>query len=147
MPIGFRGGISLRFASWDEIPSAYLQAKISLAHKESSGANLLLCNDYLWDFYIERFRAGNCEQLRHQAVDVLLRSANGGGQLLDTLYCYLKHNCSLAATADAMDIHINTLKYRMNKIRDLIHFDLNNYESRMAFLVSCDIRQAAGAAK
>lgn len=145
-PVGFRGGVSLPFASWDEIPDAYLQAKISLGHKADSDECLLLCNDYLWDCYTERFSAGGCEKLRHPAVNALLRSP-GGGQLLDTLYSYLKNNCSLTATAAALDIHINTLKYRMNKIRDSIHFDPLDYESRMAFLVSCDVMRRERAKK
>lgn len=138
-PIGFSGGVSLPFASWDEIPDAYLQAKISLSHKAESESRLLLCTDYLWDYYVERFRSGGCERLMHPAIGALLRSENGGRQLLDTLYCYFKHNCSLSATAAELDIHINTLKYRMNKIRDIIHLEPLNYESRMAFLVSYDV--------
>ena len=138
-PVGFNGGVSLPFTSWHEIPNAYLQAKISLKHKGQSETNLLLCSDFLWDCYVERFRSEGCEQLRHPAIDALLHSPGGGEQLLDTFYWYLKNNCSLAATAEKLDIHINTLKYRMNKIRDIIHFDPQNYESRMAFLVSYDV--------
>lgn len=145
-PVGFSGGVSLPFASWDEIPNACLQAKISLSHKTSSEECLLLCNDYLWDCYVERFRSGGCEKLRHPAINALLRSP-GGGQLLDTLYCYLKNNCSLTSTASELDIHINTLKYRMNKIRDIIHFDPLDYENRMAFLVSYDVMHSEKAAK
>ena len=97
-----------------------------------------MCGDYLWDYYIERFHSGGCERLLHPSISALLESG-GGQQLLDTLYCYLKHNCSLAAAAAELDIHINTLKYRMNKIRDIIHLEPLDYESRMAFLVSYDI--------
>jgi len=137
-PIGFNGGVSLPFTSWDGIPDAYLQAKIALSHKSGSESCLHMCGDYLWDYYIERFHSGGCERLLHPSISALLESG-GGQQLLDTLYCYLKHNCSLAAAAAELDIHINTLKYRMNKIRDIIHLEPLDYESRMAFLVSYDI--------
>ena len=146
-PIGFSGGVSLPFASWDEMPNAYLQAKISLSHKANSESCLLLCTDYLWDYYIERFRSGGCERLMHPSIDALLRSGSGGKQLLDTLYCYLKHNCSLSATATELDIHINTLKYRMNKIRDIVRLEPLDYESRMAFLVSYDILRMQNASE
>lgn len=146
-PIGFSGGISLPFSTWDQIPSAYFQARISLAHKSNAGASLLACYDYLWDWYIERFKSDGCSDLRHPAIDALLRSQNGGRQLLDTFYCYLRHNCSLAAAASALDIHINTLKYRMNKIRDIVDLEPDDYEGRMAFLVSYDIEHKQNVGK
>ena len=39
-------------------------------------------------------------------------------EYLRTLSCYLAHACNKKATADSLYLHINTVNYRMNRIRD-----------------------------
>ncbi|MCD8148717.1 MAG: PucR family transcriptional regulator ligand-binding domain-containing protein [Clostridiales bacterium] len=63
----------------------------------------------------------------------------GGTEMLDTLEAYLDHDCHIRNTATDLYIHWNTLKYRINKISDLLHCDLSDshtlFNLRMAFSI------------
>ena len=43
--------------------------------------------------------------------------------LIETLECYLQHNCDLKKASEEMFLHRNTLKYRINKIEELLQVD------------------------
>lgn len=145
VPIDFRAGVSLPFASWSEIPNAYRQARLSVPHEEKCKTYLRECRDNLWHYYVELFRVNGGEAMIHPDINSILHNNPHNGQVhLDTLYCYLRNNCSMVKTAADMNLHINTLKYRMEKIREEISFDMDDYDSRMAFLVSCDIQWSGG---
>lgn len=63
-----------------------------------------------------------------EARDNLLRHiytplVNAGGSLLDTVSHYLDCGGSLEATAKAMLVHPNTVRYRLRKVTDLIGLD------------------------
>jgi len=51
--------------------------------------------------------------------------------LVDTLECYLDNDCNLAAAASELYIHINTLKYRLKKVSELISMDLSKTSNRV----------------
>ena len=57
--------------------------------------------------------------------------------LKETLLCYLSHNGSVAAVADEMFIHKNTIVYRMGKIRELLSADLDDGEERLYLYLAC----------
>ena len=46
--------------------------------------------------------------------------------LLETLYQYLIHNLSISATAQAMYLHQNTIRQRIEKIREITEIPLEN---------------------
>lgn len=48
------------------------------------------------------------------------------GELLTTLFCYFDHGNQLQETADALFIHKNTLKYRLNKLELLLQDKLDS---------------------
>lgn len=48
--------------------------------------------------------------------------------LMQTLKAYIDHNAHSASTANALFIHENTLKYRLNKIRSLMNTDIGLIE-------------------
>ena len=50
--------------------------------------------------------------------------------LLDTLTAYLTSGENLKNTAEFLYIHINTLKYRLEKISKLLECDLKNSDTR-----------------
>jgi sugar diacid utilization regulator len=61
------------------------------------------------------------------------------GCLCETLETYLEHNCNANATAEALYIHRNTMRYRMEKIKKLLGNDLTDIASilelKLAFAV------------
>ncbi|MQL51643.1 GAF domain-containing protein [Desulfofundulus thermobenzoicus] len=57
--------------------------------------------------------------------------------LVDTLECYLDNNCNLADTAGKLYIHVNTLKYRLKKIKELTSIDLGRTDHRVNMYAAC----------
>lgn len=61
------------------------------------------------------------------------------GNLAETLEAYLNHNCNANATAEALFIHRNTMRYRLDKIRHILNADLNDLsdclELKLAFAI------------
>lgn len=61
------------------------------------------------------------------------------GQLLETLRSYLDNRSSIGLTADAMNLHRNTVTTRLRRIRDLLGVDLDDPDERLALSMACRI--------
>lgn len=48
-------------------------------------------------------------------------------EFFETVRVYLEQFCSVQGTASAMFVHYNTIRYRINKIKELFHWDLFNW--------------------
>lgn len=61
------------------------------------------------------------------------------GELCETLETYLEHNCNANATAEALFIHRNTMRYRMDKIKRILDEDISDMsvflELKLAFAI------------
>lgn len=63
------------------------------------------------------------------------------GTLLITLKEYFARNCSLSETAEALYIHVNTMKYRLQKIEQLTELSVHNAEERLLLHMGLKIYQ------
>lgn len=61
---------------------------------------------------------------------------NNDGDLLETLYAYICYERSLVKTAEMLNVHRNTIVYRVNKIEEIIKLDLNNAQVRYHIIIS-----------
>ena len=59
-----------------------------------------------------------------------------GGNLPDTLKVYLKCGRSKTQTAREMYTHLNTVKYRLTQILDILDLDLDSDENALKLLLS-----------
>lgn len=59
---------------------------------------------------------------------------------VDLLECYLRHNCSVQETADALFVHRNTVNYTLRLIRDVLSIKEMDVFSCTALMLACDIR-------
>lgn len=59
-----------------------------------------------------------------------------GTNYFETLYTYLINERRYEKTARTLNIHVNTLTYRLAKINDLEKLDLDNPEFRQRLLLS-----------
>ncbi|HCT75578.1 MAG TPA: PucR family transcriptional regulator, partial [Micromonosporaceae bacterium] len=74
------------------------------------------------DLLPERALAGDGEArriLRHAAYGALVRAS---GELLETLDAFLSHGGALEATARALFVHPNTVRYRLRRVADVTGF-------------------------
>ena len=62
--------------------------------------------------------------------------------LVATLEAWLEANGTLQQAARALSIHVNTLTYRLQRIRELTGIDLNDSDSRLGLHLAIKIRQA-----
>lgn len=135
---------STSFNSWPEIRSIYHNMNEIRSRLEERGQarRVIYCADYILDYYLWRLGEQNAEELLHPDI-VRLRALGDGDKFLDTYYCFLANNCKMSATAQKLDIHLSTLKYRMEKINSTVSLDPEEYRGRMAFLLSYDLQQEA----
>lgn len=72
------------------------------------------------------------EQYRNTSLIKLMQTdMENKSELLKTLWYYLKNDCKVAKTADAIFIHPNTLNYRLKQISGIVHIDFGNMEVKM----------------
>jgi hypothetical protein len=60
-----------------------------------------------------------------------------GPELLETLTAYLDHESGIAATADALGLHRNTVSTRVARAQELLGLDFADPETRLAVHLAC----------
>jgi DNA-binding PucR family transcriptional regulator len=70
---------------------------------------------------------------RHQIIENIFNPLNSDPTLRDTAESYLENGASLEASARALFVHANTIRYRIKGINELIGYDLT--DPRDAFTV------------
>lgn len=74
---------------------------------------------------------GELRAFANQVLGKLLYQEHSKGQLLETLRVYFQNRSNVMKTARALYIHRNTLLYRLERIRELGGFDLDDAETRL----------------
>jgi sugar diacid utilization regulator len=113
-----------------DLPRSYREARLALRIQRSSGGpEQATVYDHLG---VYRILGEGSERL---SVDRFVREWLGtlidhddrrGGDLVDTLGCYLERGGHYDATAAALGVHRSTLKYRLQRIREVSGHDLAN---------------------
>ncbi len=62
--------------------------------------------------------------------------SDSDGDLLETLYAYICYERSLVKTAEKLNVHRNTVVYRVNRINEIINLDLDNPLIRYHTIIS-----------
>ncbi|MEQ8233739.1 MAG: helix-turn-helix domain-containing protein [Gammaproteobacteria bacterium] len=89
---------------------------------------------------------GNREDEHAEFVDQVLapvraRDRHGSGTLLDTLATLVAHDFAIAPAARALGVHANTVKYRLNQLREAFGADPARGELRLEIELALKIRQ------
>ena len=70
-------------------------------------------------------------------LQALLKYKEGkGADLFQTLRMYLFHNGNWKETMDALYIHRSTLRYRLERIKDILQIDLDQAENRLNLMIA-----------
>lgn len=136
-----RLGVGRRYDSLTEIFRSYQEAKVALElgklmrpqqetpfFADLGMARLLFSHDWqeLQEFYFEIFR---------ELSDP---------ELMETLEAYINHGCDLKATAKALFLHPNSLRYRLKKIEEVLERDLEDLETKVDLVVAFKIKKLLG---
>ena len=68
---------------------------------------------------------------------------NNNDDLLDTLRVYLMHGRNKAKTAEDLFVHINTIKYRISQIEDILQLSLRDDDDTLHLMLSMKIMEYA----
>ena len=103
-----------------------------------NGSNILFYKDYYKEHCLFILHEEFPEQtLYHSALYKIQEfDIQNHTDYLPTLICYLQNNCSMNATADILEIHRNSLLYRIRKIEELLGFEIADSEERIPMLFS-----------
>lgn len=79
------------------------------------------------------------QNIAPEVLSLMQEDRMGESNLVLTLYTYLKLDRSPAHCAKELNIHRNTLNYRISKMRERHGFDFDDPEKRLTYLISCRI--------
>ena len=82
-----------------------------------------------------------CDKL---IIPLIEYDVTNGSELLGTLECYLNHEMNLQDAAQAMYIHKNTLKYRLQKIQEILGVKLKDTTVIASIKLALKIRKILG---
>ncbi len=128
-------GISNTFEQIIQARPAYDQARSAVRYGEraSNAINDHRVFRYCDYSYIHALdladRKTNLLSLCHPSLNTLRHyDAKHGGELMDTLFCYLQVAGSTTRAAKMLTLHKNTLLYRLNRIKQILGTDLSSGE-------------------
>lgn len=133
---GIRIGLSYPFFDLTVLGNYYHQAKIALSYSKDkvSGIQPEIAMRYFTSEVSKGYFGSN---MAHPALEKLKEyDEKHGGELYETLYQFLRHERSLIESAKALNIHRNSLIYRVEKIRQLTDIDLDDPDIREYILLS-----------
>lgn len=130
-------GISYPFTSMFRLRHYHEQAALALTLGKKKGKRVNYCDEYILT-YVKTILQNKMD--RYYAHPSLLKikkyDEENGTNYFETLYAYLINERRHEKTARMLNIHVNTLTYRLAKINDLEKLDLDNPEFRQRLLLS-----------
>jgi len=139
----FSIGVGHTYLAYKEIYKSYQEAKTALAIARLIGETkfvkyfgtlgifkLLYKQEayLLKEYYYETL---------HKLIDF---DKNNNGELLPTLDALISNNMDIKLTAEALFIHVNTLRYRIRKIEEILRIDLSKLENVVNLFVALKIK-------
>jgi DNA-binding PucR family transcriptional regulator len=104
----------------DDLASAHVSARSAIAGLRAAigwpDAPRPVASD---DLLPERVLAGDGHARRHLVESVFGPLSEARGTLVETLTAYFQHGASLEATARALFVHPNTVRYRLRQVAEL----------------------------
>lgn len=140
LPYGnFVLGISMMIQDITQISAAFSQAEFSLCNSKGSG--VFYCKDFALDYLIQNLKKQEMSMnLIHPLLGILRHyDDENHTEMLITLCCYLKNNCSQTHAAQALNVHLNTLKYRLKKISEIGNIDFGNNKELFYLRLSAEM--------
>lgn len=131
-------GVSLPFHALDSLPCYCRQAVWSMQQAQATGQHLVSICTFLPQAIRRAGRMiSQAQALVHPDIQKLAQEdAVGSDCLLQTLFSFLLHGCSISQTTDVLFIHRNTLRTRLKKISSIIPAHWENTGLREQYLIS-----------
>lgn len=136
---GFGGSATL-----SEIPASRHEAEESLALHATDPDAPPVCYDESWDrILLQRLRtaaAGRRIPSRGPIVELARHDNVHNTRYLATLRAWLEAQGDLATVATMLDVHPNTVRYRMRRMNDIARLQLDDPKKRLAMLITLAVQ-------
>ena len=104
----------------EDLAQAHVSARAALSgHRAASGWPEAPRPVRSGDLLPERALSGDGHARRHLVEEIYLPMLGARGTLIETLAAYFNHGASLEATARALFVHPNTVRYRLRQVAEL----------------------------
>lgn len=133
-------GISMPAQDFNRLSAAYRQALFAL--NISADPGIRRCRDLALPYLLGILQEDEMSaSLLHLALEILKKyDRENDTELLMTLEAYVRTGCNQTDTAGLLHVHLNTLKYRISRIRELTGMDFKNQEEvfyvRLSFKIT-----------
>ncbi|NLM45249.1 MAG: hypothetical protein GX200_00400 [Firmicutes bacterium] len=132
-------GVSRPFVGLKDIKLHYEQAFHALntaQHLKHPGPIYFYEDYFLYYLVASMLKNDDLRNICHPGLlKLITRDKEKSSSYAISLYLYLQHNGDVAATAQAMHLHYNTLKYRLQKIAEILEADISDFN----MLLKCKI--------
>jgi hypothetical protein len=105
---------------------------------------LVRADDHLTTLLLERDPALLSELAERRLAPLTQASASARGRLLETLEAWLEHRGSVPDVARAIHVHPQTVRYRLNQLRNLFGDELDDPDARFELMVVTRARTLRG---
>jgi len=144
------GGVGRVCRAPSDYPESYREAELALeVARASPGGARLRTHDEL-GFYGLVARAvapATLDALARRALEPLVRcDARTGARYVGTLAAYLRCDRRLKPAAAALHVHVNTVRYRLARIEQLLGVDLEDVEARFQLELALKLLEVRGGA-
>lgn len=145
---GLTAGVSRCFHNIMEISKFHMQAvkAAELGYKLNKENSPYFYNDYVIYhlFDICSFK-GNLEEFCDPlTLQLINKDKEKGTSYALSLYNYIQNNFDIQKTSNFMNVHYNTMKYRLQKIQDILQVDLKNSDTIFRINISFRILELLG---
>ena len=96
------------------------------------------------DLLPERALAGDGHARRHLVEEIYLPLAQARGTLIETLAAYFDHGASLEATARALFVHPNTVRYRLRQAGELTGYSPTDARDAFTLAIALVLGRQSG---
>lgn len=139
----FHCAVSYPFSDILQLTTAAEQCRITLQVALQKQGGIYQCRDHALDYIRDIIHTQIDSSVIHPALYILKKNdEKNQNDLYKTLRVYLRNNCNLAHTAKALNLHRNSLLYRLNKIQMLTELDFDDERIReylrLSFIVLGD---------
>jgi sugar diacid utilization regulator len=138
--INCRAGISMPFTSISDFYNHYQQtiACLEIMNKLAYHSRIAKYADCkLTHMFLYFSQIVDLNDLISEDVKLLLEvDKEKDSDLVETLFCYIRHRQDITSTAEEMHLHYNTIKYRINRIIEVTNIDFDDYQKMYNLIIS-----------
>lgn len=131
MKLNLEFGLSLEFYELSKLKCYYEQAIYALKEGKRDNGQIRFFYNYGVKYILNsKSNEEKAKACQPDALKILKSSGGIDSEVMNTLYSYLANERNLVKTSEELSIHRNTLLYRVNKLKDIMEYDINESYTR-----------------